>query len=204
MTESRSTPSSSRAVFSPQAAANRKVLVRVSLVVGAMFGLSFASVPLYRAFCKITGYAGTTQVSRGAPDRILPRTVTVKLDAGLARGMPWRFHPEQRDVTVRLGEQTLVAYRAENTADRPVTGTAIYNVTPLKVGKYFQKIECFCFSEQVLAPHHSVSMPVVFYVDPALNDDPDMGDVSTITLSYTFFEADSPALEKALERFYNE
>lgn len=118
--------------------------------------------------------------------------------------MPWSFHPEQRSVTVRLGEQALISYRAENKADRPVTGTAIYNVTPLKAGKYFHKIQCFCFGEQVLEPGRSVSMPVLFYVDPSMNDDPNLRDVETITLSYTFFEADSPALEKELERFYNE
>lgn len=186
------------------AAANRKVLARVVVIVWGMFALSFAAVPLYRAFCQYTGYGGTTQISRSVPQVVSDRTVTVRFDAGVSRDMPWRFEPEQRSVTVRLGEQALVAYRAENKADRAVTGTAIYNVTPLKAGKYFQKIECFCFSEQTLEARRAVSMPVVFYVDPAMGADPNMKDVKTITLSYTFFEADSPGLEKALKRFYNE
>lgn len=188
------------------AQSNRRVLIGVVLAVAGMFGLSFAAVPLYGLFCRVTGYGGTTQVSARAPDvdRILPRTVTILFDAGTSRDMPWDFRPEQRSVTVHLGEQALVSYHAENRADRQITGTAIYNVTPLKAGVYFHKIECFCFGEQVLAAGQSVSMPVVFYVDPAMDSDPNMEDVDTITLSYTFFEADSPALEKALERFYNQ
>lgn len=188
------------------ARSNRRVLTGVVLAVSGMFALSFAAVPLYGVFCRVTGYGGTTQVSTIAPGSaaVLPRTVTVRFDSGVSKGMPWDFRPEQRSVTAHLGEQALISYHAENRSDRPVTGIAIYNVTPLKVGIYFHKIQCFCFGEQTLAPHQSVSMPVLFYVDPAMDSDPNMEDVKTITLSYTFFEADSPALEKALERFYNQ
>lgn len=184
-------------------ARNRRIGVLVFAAVAIMIGLSFASVPLYRLFCQITGFGGTTQVSETAPDIVLTRTITVKFDAGTARDMPWNFRPDQRQVKIKIGQKVLASYSAENRLDQTVTGTAIYNVIPPKAGKYFHKIECFCFGEQTLEPGQKVSMPVLFFVDPALADDSYMDDVESITLSYTFFRAESAALDKAVEGFYN-
>ena len=183
---------------------NRKTGGLVLLVVAGMVGLSFASVPLYRLFCQVTGFGGTTQISQILPDKILERSVTVKFNADVNRALPWDFRPQQREITVHIGEKALIAYAARNKIARPTAGTAIYNVTPLKVGKYFHKIQCFCFDEQILGPGQKVSMPVMFYIDPAMDEDPGMEDVSVITLSYTFFPADSSALEQGLDAFYNE
>ncbi len=182
---------------------NTKTLLSVFGIVIVMVGTAFASVPLYSLFCRVTGWGGTTQVSESAPTEITDREVTVKFNADTERGMPWRFEPEQRDVTLNVGAQALVSYRAQNLGNKTVTGTAVYNVSPPKVGKYFHKIECFCFQEQALNPKQNVSMPIVFYVDPAFNDDPYMDDVSVITLSYTFYEASTKALDDAIEDFYN-
>ena len=132
------------------------------------------------------------------------RIVTVKFNASTDRNLPWDFRPEQRSVDVQLGQRGLTAYQSKNEARKPTTGTAVYNVTPLKVGKYFHKIQCFCFDEQTLNPGQTVDMPVMFYVDPAMNDDPNMDDVQSITLSYTFYKAQSSELDEALETFYNE
>lgn len=168
-----------------------------------MLAVSFAAVPMYRLFCQVTGFGGTTQVSQTLPDRVLERRVTVKFNADTGRGMPWDFKPSLREIEVQLGQRGLAAYSAHNRAAKPVGGTAVYNVTPLKAGKYFHKVQCFCFDEQILQAGQSADMPVMFYVDPAMNDDRDMDDVSTITLSYTFYESHSKALEDALEAFYN-
>jgi cytochrome c oxidase assembly protein subunit 11 len=168
----------------------RRKLTAVALfaVVGGMVGLSFASVPLYRLFCQITGYGGTprTENVAQAPGADAG-TVTVRFDANVSSDLPWRFEPAQRLVTLRLGEETLVHYTAVNLAARPVTGTATFSVTPYKAAPYFNKVECFCFTEQQLAPGEHVSMPVVFYVDPAIARDRGTRDVKQITLSYTFF-----------------
>jgi len=158
-------------------------------VVAGMTGLAFASVPLYRLFCQVTGYGGTPRVAlgeEGAADGG-GRWITVELDANVNPALPWRFKPEQRRVRIPLGESALAVYRAENLSDAPVAGTATFNVTPHKAAPYFVKVQCFCFDEQVLEPHRGIDMPVSFYVDPAIADDPDTRDVSTITLSYTFF-----------------
>ncbi|MCW5695906.1 MAG: cytochrome c oxidase assembly protein [Bauldia sp.] len=163
-------------------------LIVVGVVFG-MVGLSFAAVPLYRLFCEVTGFGGTTQVADAAPDRILDRTIKVQFDANIASTLPWSFQPEQRSVTVRLGEATEVAYRAENEADIATTGTAVFNVTPTQAGGYFMKISCFCFNEQTLAAGEGVDMPVLFYVDPRIADDPTLDFIDTITLSYTFYPA---------------
>ncbi|MCB1532788.1 MAG: cytochrome c oxidase assembly protein [Alphaproteobacteria bacterium] len=183
---------------------NARIGITVLVVVAGMVGLSFASVPLYTMFCKVTGYGGTTQVSDALPDNVVDRTVTVKFNAETARGMPWDFTPDMREIKVRLGERGLTSFSARNKRPTPTTGTAIYNVTPLKAGKYFHKIQCFCFDEQTLQGGEQVSMPVLFFVDPSMNDDPNMDDVKVITLSYTFFETQSKALEDALEGFYND
>lgn len=166
-------------------------------IVAAMTGLAFASVPLYRLFCQVTGFAGTpktgayvgTASTDGAPG--LP--VTVRFDANVNAQLPWRFEPVERQVVVRLGEEVLIHYRAQNLSDRPVTGTATFNVTPFKVAQYFNKMECFCFTEQTLNPGEEVSMPVLFYVDPQLFEDPNTAEVRKITLSYTFFPVEKQA-----------
>jgi cytochrome c oxidase assembly protein subunit 11 len=160
------------------------------LVVG-MVGLSFASVPLYRLFCEITGYAGTPKtVNVAAAGEVVDQVVTVRFDSNVNRELPWRFRPAERQVTVNLGEERLTHYEAVNLSDRPVSGTATFSVTPYKAAQYFAKLECFCFTEQRLEPGESVMMPVVFYVDPVMLEDRNAEDVTVITLSYTFFPLD--------------
>jgi cytochrome c oxidase assembly protein subunit 11 len=156
-------------------------------VIAGMLGLTAAAVPLYDWFCRVTGYGGTTQVAEGAPVAASERMVKVRFNADKDPHLPWRFAPMQREVEVRLGEQHLAFYRAENHSDRPVVGSATFNVTPHKAGLYFSKLACFCFEEQVLQPGEAVEMPVSFYVDPAMLDDASTRDVGAITLSYTFF-----------------
>lgn len=183
---------------------NARMGLMVLGVVLGMAGLAYASVPLYNLFCRVTGYGGTTQVSEALPDHILNRTVIVKFNTDTAPNMLWDFKPEQREITVKLGQKGLASFYAHNRTSSPSTGTALYNVTPLKVGKYFHKIQCFCFGEQTLEPGQSVSMPVLFYVDPAMNEDRNLDDVEVITLSYSFFNAQSKELEEATEAFYNQ
>ena len=159
----------------------------VGVVVG-MIGLSYAAVPLYRAFCQLTGIAGTTQRAKAAPGAVGERMISVYFDANIGRGMPWEFKPVQRKVAVRVGEETIAFFRAHNPTARPITGTAAFNVTPLQVGVYFSKIQCFCFTEQLLQPGETAMIPVSFFVDPAILKDRNMDDLASITLSYTFFE----------------
>ncbi len=169
---------------------NQRLLIGLGLVVAGMTGLAFASVPLYRLFCQVTGYGGTTQVADGLDGiPVLDRTMTVRFNADVQRDLPWWFAPEIPKVEVRLGEPALVAYQARNLADHPVIGTAVYNVAPAQAGVYFNKIECFCFTDQRLLPGQVIDMPVYFFVDPALADDPALDEVGTITLSYTFFRS---------------
>jgi cytochrome c oxidase assembly protein subunit 11 len=174
-----------------------RTLVPLVGVVAGMAGMAWAAVPLYDLFCRVTGFGGTPLVAEAGADRVLDRTVTVRFDASTAAGMPWEFTPEETARTIRIGETALAFYDAANLTDRPITGTATYNVTPPIVGGYFVKIDCFCFTEQTLAPGEAVQMPVTFYVDPAIMDDPEARAVGTITLSYTFFEkpADHAALD---------
>jgi len=166
----------------------------MALAALGMVGLAFASVPLYRLFCQVTGFAGTTQMAVGteAPGAVGAR-VSVRFDATTSQGLPWRFRPEQPTHEVAIGERSIAFYTARNLSARNVTGTATFNVTPASAGKYFTKIECFCFTEQTLRPGEEVRMPVVFYVDPKILDDPDARRISEITLSYTFYPVDSPA-----------
>lgn len=182
---------------------NTRTLVAALSVVVCMIGLSFAAVPLYDLFCRVTGLGGTTQVASGdIPDGpVAGRVIDVRFNADVNRDMPWHFKTDQRSVRVQPGEQKLISYRASNPTNMPVTGTAIYNVTPPKVGKYFHKIQCFCFQDQVLNPGQDIHMPVLFYVDPKIMDDPEMADVSTITLSYTFFRSQSREYERALDAY---
>jgi cytochrome c oxidase assembly protein subunit 11 len=164
------------------------------LVVAAMVGLAFASVPLYRIFCQATGFDGTTQraTSAKAPGAIAGKTVSVRFDANVSNTMPWRFEPEQTSERVVIGEREMAFFRARNLSARTITGTASFNVTPAQAGKYFTKIQCFCFTEQTLKPGEDVRMPVVFYVDPSILKDADDRLISEITLSYTFYPVDQP------------
>ncbi|MFN3262583.1 MAG: cytochrome c oxidase assembly protein [Pikeienuella sp.] len=171
---------------------NRKTMFGLAGLGVFMLGMSFAAVPLYDLFCRVTGYGGTTSVSDTAPDVILDREVTVRFAASVERGMPWSFRPVETSMTVRIGETGLAFYEATNPTDRPVAGTASFNVTPFSAGGHFTKIACFCFTEQVLQPGESVKMPVTFYVDPSIMEDEEAALVHTITLSYTFHETDMP------------
>ena len=155
--------------------------------VACMVGMSYAAVPLYDWFCRTTGFNGTTQVATKAPDKVLDRTITVRFDSNIAPGLPWRFEPEQNTITVKLGDVVTVNYIVTNLTARETLGVAAYNVTPLNIGSYFQKINCFCFNEQRLKPGEKREMAVVFYVDPALAQDSENADLNTITLSYTFY-----------------
>jgi cytochrome c oxidase assembly protein subunit 11 len=157
-------------------------------MVAVMASLSFAAVPFYTWFCQVTGFGGTTQVADAGQDVILDRTMKINFDASKDAGMPWEFTPVVHQMTVRIGETNLAFYEAYNPTDRVVAGTASYNVFPYAAGAHFIKIACFCFEEQILQPGERVSMPVSFYVDPALVDDPEAKDLHTITLSYTFHE----------------
>lgn len=172
---------------------NRAVALGGVAVVAGMLGLSYAAVPLYKLFCQVTGYGGTPQQADVAPEEILDRIITVRFNADTMPELPWRFQPAQREVKLKVGEQGLAFYVARNLSKDPVTGQAAFNVTPEKAGRYFTKVDCFCFTEQTLTADQQVDMPVSFYVDPAIAEDRNMDDVKTITLSYTFFRADDPA-----------
>jgi cytochrome c oxidase assembly protein subunit 11 len=165
---------------------NRRLGLAAGGIAFGMVGLSFAAVPLYDLFCRVTGYGGTVQIGRAAPGAV-DRTITVRFAATTDRALPWRFQAEQTAMTVRLGEEGLAFYSAANRSDTPVTGVSVYNVTPEKVGRYFHKVACFCFDEQTLTPGQRVDMPVAFWVDPRIAEDPNTRDVTTITLSYTFY-----------------
>jgi cytochrome c oxidase assembly protein subunit 11 len=174
----------------PNPRANRRVAFTMAGVVVAMVGMAYAAVPLYRIFCQVTGYGGTTGLAASAPTQVGERIVTVRFDANTAgAGMPWRFEPVVPSMTVRVGEEHLAFYRAKNATSETITGTATFNVTPHLAGGYFRKIACFCFSEQTLAPGESVDMPVSFFVDPEIVNDPNLKDLRSITLSYTFFRS---------------
>ncbi len=169
----------------------KTVAQTVSLVV-FMGGLAWASVPFYDWFCRVTGFGGVTGVSEVAPEEVLDQTITIRFDGSLNNHMPWEFKPVVREMEVRIGESGLAFYEAYNPTDRPIAGSASYNVTPYQAGGFFQKIQCFCFEEQVLQPGERVQMPVNFYVDPEIVDDRDGKYIHTITLSYTFYEIDLP------------
>ncbi|MGI9509802.1 MAG: cytochrome c oxidase assembly protein [Geminicoccaceae bacterium] len=183
----------------------RRHFATASIAVGVilfMVGLTAASVPLYRLFCQVTGYGGTTQVAEEAVPGALEQTIKVRFDASIGDDLPWGFQPAVREVEVRIGEENLAFYRAVNQADQPIVGSATFNVTPHKAGPYFSKIACFCFTEQVLEPGAAVDMPVSFFVDPAILEDADVRDLDTITLSYTFFmlEDETKALVDASDK----
>ena len=170
-------------------------------VLCAMFVLVSYSQTFYRAFCAATGYGGTTRVASGPAARMLERTMTVRFNSDVAPDLPWTFRPMQREVTVKVGERGLAFFTATNNSDRAVTGQATFNVTPEKTGQYFNKIQCFCFNEQTLAPHQTVEMPVTFFVDPDIANNHNDDDVKDIILSYTFFRAaDDGKTDKRLSR----
>jgi cytochrome c oxidase assembly protein subunit 11 len=170
---------------------NTRTALWMGLIAAAMVGLAFASVPLYRMFCSLTGFGGTPLRAERAPGAIAGQ-VGVRFDANVHPGLPWRFEPEQTRVRVAPGAQTKIFYRATNLSARTITGQAAYNVSPDQVGKYFKKIQCFCFSEQTLKPGQTVDMPVLFFVDPAIAKDPDTRNIDEITLSYTFYPVETP------------
>ena len=168
---------------------NRKVALTAATAALAMLGLGFASVPLYRIFCQVTGYGGTTQradEAKAATVKDSGRTISIRFDANVERNMPWQFKPLQRTDTVSIGARDMALFWAKNDSDKTVTGTASFNVEPEQAARYFNKIQCFCFTEQTLKPGEEVRMPVLYYVDPAILTDPDNKDVQQITLSYTF------------------
>ena len=179
---------------------NIRTLGALTGVAVFMVGMAFAAVPLYDWFCRVTGFAGTTQTASGEAGEVLDRTIKVRFDASTAKDMPWEFEPVQREMEIRIGETGLAFYRAHNPTDRVVTGTAAYNVTPYSTGGYFSKIACFCFVEQTLQPGESVEMPVTFYVDPEIMEDDEARRVPVITLSYTFYETEASRDLAALDR----
>ena len=174
---------------------NNRLALRLIGVVVVMGALAWAAVPFYSWFCRTTGYAGTTNVAERGSDVVLDETVTIRFDANVAQGMEWEFRPMQNEMTLRIGETGLAFYEAYNPTDRVIAGTASYNVSPDLAGYYFDKIECFCFTEQVLQPGERAEMPVSFYVDPEIVKDRDAGRIRYITLSYTFYESDLPQVQ---------
>ena len=167
--------------------ANQKTALFAFGIVLFMGAMAWASVPLYDLFCRVTGYGGYTNVSESESDIILDKLITVRFDASLERDMPWEFRPVERQVKVKIGETALAFYEAYNPTNRPVAGSASYNVTPYDAGSFFNKIDCFCFEEQTLYPFQEVEMPVSFFIDPAIKDDKFINDLNEITLSYTMF-----------------
>jgi len=169
---------------------NRRTALWMALLVAAMIGLAFASPPIYRTFCSLTGFGGTPLRAEKAPGAVAGE-VSVRFDANVHPGLPWRFEAEQNRVRIKPGAQTKIFYRAQNLSARTITAQAAYNVTPDQAGKYFNKIQCFCFSEQTLKPGQSVDMPVIFFVNPDMMKDPDTKDIDEITLSYTFYPVET-------------
>ena len=188
-------------ISSPPRYRNLRVVLPCIAFIGIMLGLVAYSPTLYRLFCAATGFGGTTQRAYSDLGTVSDRAITVRFDSNVAPGLPWRFEPIQREVKVRLGEQQLVFFTAENLSDQAIVGHATFNVTPETSGAYFKKIQCFCFDEERLDAHQKVDMPLVFFVDPAVANDSDLYDLDAITLSYTFFRSGNPEEAKALSRF---
>lgn len=173
--------------------ANKKTMYILTGVGVAMLGLGFATDPLYDTFCRITGYAGTTQQAEENFSDIIDRTVTVKFDSNVASGLPWNFKPDQKQMDIKLGQSGLAYYTVKNEGTTPIVGVASFNVTPIKAAPYFVKTDCFCFEEQTIQPGQELPLPVLFFVDAQLDDEKRLDDVREITLSYTFFESDAEA-----------
>ena len=170
---------------------NRTSALQLAAIAAGMLMLAYASVPIYRMFCKATGFGGTSQRVIAPSTRTVDRLIHVRFNADTDPNLPWKFAPMEKAVTVKIGENKLVAFRAVNESTMPTRGTATYNVTPFAAGKYFNKVQCFCFEEQVIGPNQSANFPVSFFVDPAILDDPQARDITNITLSYTFFSYES-------------
>lgn len=182
--------------------------IRTGLIfLGVVFGmilLSFASVPLYKLFCQVTGFGGTPKIDPNAvAERILDQDITIRFNADVATGMPWTFKADHPEITLKIGERGFTSFYAKNNASQAIEGTAIFNVLPEAAGAYFHKVQCFCFGLQTLEGKADAHMPIAFFIDPKIADDPDLKHIKTITLSYTFFKADSKALEDALQDIYN-
>ncbi len=177
----------------------RKTAMKAAGVVLFMGAMAWASIPLYDLFCRVTGYGGTTNAAETGSDVVLDKTIKVRFDASLERDMPWVFEPMQKEMVLKIGETGLAFYEAYNPTDRPVAGTASYNVAPYAAGAFFTKIDCFCFESQVLQPGERVTMPVTYYVDPEIVDDDEAKYVKAITLSYTFHETPLPEDLAALD-----
>ena len=177
---------------------NARIAWTLVLVTAGMLGMAYAAVPLYQAFCKATGFAGTPLVAQSDDRPVIARTVKVRFDTNVDPNLAWRFEPVQREVTVHLGEEKLVYFHATNLSQRPIVGAANYNVTPERTAGWFNKIQCFCFTEQLLKPGQSVDMPVIFFVDSDMAKDRAYDDINTITLSYTFHEAKTPHAKELL------
>lgn len=175
---------------SVQSNSNRRIALYAGLGALTMVGMAYAAVPLYQIFCQVTGYGGTTQQASGIDVPVIDRDMKVRFNASVHRDMPWDFKASQVSQTIKVGEQSLAFFEAHNPTSKPLVGTATFNVTPHKAGSYFAKIDCFCFTEQILQPGERVDMPVVYFVDPDIADDPNLDDVTEITLSYTFFLRD--------------
>lgn len=182
-----------------RAKANKRTALIAAALGVAMLGLGFAAVPLYRLFCQVTGFNGTTQ--RGSEAQLAAQTdagkggarsFSIRFDSNISNALPWKFYPEKTHTTVKVGGKSMAIFVAKNLSDKPVTGRAVFNVTPSQAGSYFTKIECFCFTEQTLQPGQEVRMPVLFFVDDKIVDDPDNKDVQEITLSYTFYPVEKP------------
>ncbi len=171
---------------------NRRSAIMAGAMGLGMLGLGFAAVPLYEVFCRVTGYAGTTQrvgAAEAATVQATSKVMSIRFDSNVNSALPWSFKPEQAVDHVTVGARDMAIFLATNNSDQPVVGTATFNVTPLLAGKYFNKVQCFCFSEQLLKPGQTMRMPVLYYVDPAIMDDPETKDIKEITLSYTFYRS---------------
>ena len=181
---------------------DKKRIRRTALLAGAvvlgMTGMAFAAVPIYDAFCKVTGYGGTTQEAQAAPDRILDRRIEVRFDANTSPDLPVEFEPKQNSETLQIGQTGLAFYRVRNLSNEPIVARATYNVTPHVAGQYFAKLECFCFTDRVIAAGAETDLPVVYFVDPEIVSDPDTAEITTLTLSYTFFRSTSPEAQALL------
>jgi cytochrome c oxidase assembly protein subunit 11 len=181
---------------------NRRNRLTLAFLIGiplTMIGLSFAAVPLYSVFCKVTGFGGTTQRAAQGAGTVLDRTIVIRFNTDVNAELPWDFKPNQRSITLKVGETGMATFHAHNYGATPIVGTAVYNVTPDKAGLYFDKIQCFCFTQQVLKPQESADLPVAFFVDPAIAKDRNLDDVRVITLSYTFYKAQSQAFDRAVD-----
>jgi cytochrome c oxidase assembly protein subunit 11 len=187
--------------FSSTSAAKKyKTLIVLFILVSGMGGLSYASVPLYKLFCQVTGYGGTTQQVVKPSSVVIDRKINVRFDANTKPSLDWDFKPAQQSMKLAVGQNALAFYTARNKSDNPIVGTATFNVTPEKAGLYFNKVECFCFTEQLLTAKELVEMPVSFFIDPAIVNDPNLDDVTTITLSYTFFPSKDQSLAEQTKK----